>query len=114
MSASTRPATILSPYGEGYCKVCRFVEPLGPDGLIEEHFHSEQQATCKGSGTRPPAATPYRSALSAFRVTARKETCPECRRRVWVTPGDRPRFRRHTSFGDLYTLCPNSFRPVDK
>lgn len=119
-TAERRPATILSPYGEGYCKVCRFVEPLGPDGRIEEHFRSGDQevgrapAPCKGSWKRPPAVTPYRSTLSAFRLTARKAVCPRCSRTVSISPGRDPFFLRHTAAKAGYTVCFNSFEHVEE
>jgi hypothetical protein len=120
-TAERRPATILSPYGEGYCKVCRFIEPLSPDGRIEEHFRSEDQdcyatrVPCKGSRKRPPATHPYRSTLSAFRLTARKAVCPRCSRAVSISPGQDPFFLRHGALGFSRTSavqCPNSWEPV--
>lgn len=117
-----RPATILSPYGEGYCKVCRFIEPLDPDGRIEEHFRSGDQEAgrdpipCKGSHRWPPASVPYRSTLSAFRLTPRKALCPKCGRTVGISSGARPLYYRHAPRTMAYGMvaCLNSFERVEE
>ena len=90
---SDRPPSILSPYGEGYCRECRFVEPLGPDGLIESHTRGlsmkndyTRNEECPGSGGRPPKVTPYASRKSAFRMSALTGECPKCAQRVKLTP----------------------------
>lgn len=79
----------LGPYGEGYCRVCRFVVGLTADHLLEEHWRGKYAnlgdgKACKGSYTRPPKVTPYASRKSAFRATATKVICPVCRREVVV------------------------------
>lgn len=84
-----RPATILGPYGEGYCRHCRFIEGLDEYGLINVHAHGAPQQwelpkPCKGSGTVPPKLTPYASDKSRFRSWATTGECPECRRRMEV------------------------------
>lgn len=85
---SDRPPTILSPHGEGYCRVCRFVVGLNESGLLDQHArggHGYLAANpCKGSGKTPPRLTPYSSRLSAFRSTPRKVDCPACGRNVAV------------------------------
>lgn len=83
----TRPPTILGPHGEGYCRVCHFIEPLSATGLIERHtrgaimrasWDTEGTKPCKGSDRRPTKLTPFTSRLAAFRVTARSAVCPFC------------------------------------
>jgi hypothetical protein len=61
----------LSPYGEGYCPVCRFVEPLGPDGLIEPHTRFSYsfpggREICAGSVRRPPKLTTSHTGVEYF------------------------------------------------
>lgn len=79
-----RPPTILSEYGEGYCRHCIFVVGLGPDGMLLTHARSSQMAPreCKGSQTRPPARTPITSRKVAFRTKAELVQCPVCKRQV--------------------------------
>lgn len=79
----TRPPTILGPYGEGYCRVCRFIEPLTDKGVIAEHGRAGAEP-CKGSWKTPPKLTPYSSRLSAFKASPRKVECPLCARQVIV------------------------------
>jgi hypothetical protein len=83
-----RPPTILGPYGEGYCKHCRFVLGLDEYGLINNHVRGigsyGQTQPCKGSGTRPPKQTPYASRSAAFKQVSQKVACPKCHRQVAV------------------------------
>ena len=69
----------LSPYGEGYCRWCRFVVGLGPDGMLEPHSRGEE---CAGGGTRPPKVTPYSSKRSRFGTVQRKAFCYVCEQEV--------------------------------
>jgi hypothetical protein len=103
-----RPATILGPYGEGYCRVCRFIEPLTRQGVIAEHARSNggwpgPGERCKGSFKAPPKDTPYFSRLSAFRATPRKVECPMCHRQVTVLAGGR--ISGHNIAATTITLC---------
>lgn len=80
----------LSPYGEGYCPVCRFVEPLGPDGLIEPHTRFSYsfpggREICAGSCRRPPKRTPYAAGKNRFRLKPPERRCPVCRKLVKMT-----------------------------
>ncbi len=78
----------LSPHGEGYCTVCRFVIGLTEKGLLERHWRgsvggegwNSQGWECKGSNRRPGRTTPVTSRLAAFRVKAKKTYCPTCGR----------------------------------
>lgn len=86
--------SILSPYGEGYCKVCRFIVGLGPDGLMDRHsrgrnldrYSSNHNKPCKGSGRRPAPASrvPYWSRRSRFRYEAPVVRCPHCNQEAKV------------------------------
>lgn len=74
-----RPPTILGIYGEGYCRVCHFIEALDSQGRIIGHSRGANATEqCKGSFTRPPKLTPYRSRLAAFRVDPPRELCMFC------------------------------------
>lgn len=75
-----RPPTILGPHGEGYCRHCRFIEPLDQHGAIEAHGSHP----CEGGGTRPPARTPYASKLSSFTTVPPYAECPVCKGRAAV------------------------------
>lgn len=86
-STSTSPSgepTLLGPYGEGYCPHCRFIEPLGPDGLIEEHYRGWHNAPsgsarqhCPGSRT-VPGAVPGPE-VEGFTTEPKPLYCPKCR-----------------------------------
>lgn len=110
---------ILSPYGEGYCTVCRFIEPLGPDGLIEEHtrigsavLYVPARERCKGSGSRPPKRTPRTSGKNRFRVRTPKMECPACRQEVKIMSfADGQYYARHNR-RFLPGECRNSQTPV--
>ena len=74
-----RPATILGRYGEGYCRICHFVEALDQRGRIIDHARGFGATDpCKGSGARPPKLTPVTSRLAAFRVDPPREVCEYC------------------------------------
>lgn len=83
-----REPTILSPFGEGYCRHCRFIVGLGPDGLLDRHCrgrHSRDRygaelEACKGSNRRPvpPQRVPYWSRRSRFRYEPPMARCPRC------------------------------------
>lgn len=90
----TGPATILGPYGEGYCTECHFIEPLGPDGLIEQHQRDKNYdrfaagpTLCPGSGGKPPARTPFSSSKARFRTTVERAVCSTCGNRAKILHG---------------------------
>lgn len=111
----------LSPFGEGYCPRCRFIEPLGPDGLIELHWHPKNarlggdRGVCSGAFRRPAVRAPFFSRLTAFRTRPPKVTCPGCgRERVAVQrTEDLPWLERHVKPGQLFGTCDWSFRRPD-
>lgn len=70
------PATILSPYGEGYCRTCRFIIGLGPEGRLDKH--DRYGKSCTGSFAKPPKLIPYRSRKSAFTTVPVKRKCSRC------------------------------------
>jgi hypothetical protein len=89
----TRPATILSEHGEGYCRVCRFVVGLDEFGRLQSHRpgssmddrYSHQEAPrCKGTGRLPAKITPVTSTKSAFKAEPVKVTCHVCGKAVGV------------------------------
>lgn len=115
---AARPATILGPYGEGYCTECHFIEPLGLDGLIEQHQRNKNYdqfavgpAVCPGSGSSPPARTPFSSPKARFRVSLKRAVCGTCGHSVkvlsgmtgayWAAHNRSPRLRCVASFGSL-------------
>lgn len=93
-----RPPTILGPFGEGYCRVCRFIEPLDEQGRIAEHGRAGADR-CKGSWKIPPKVTPYSSRLSAFKSAPRKVECPLCAQQVTVLADGR--IQGHSMTGTL-------------
>lgn len=111
-----RPPTILGPFGEGYCRHCRFIEGLTEDGLINEHQRGMSQQwetpkSCPGSLTVPPKLTPYSSKKSAFRSWATTGECPECRRRMEVMKTETGNYflPYHTyGYGTGVQRCPKS------
>lgn len=83
--------SILSPYGEGYCRVCRFIVGLDASGLIERHtrldpesIHSGARKPCPGGDRTPPKRIPLTAGKSRFRIRGKKTECPLCHRRVRV------------------------------
>lgn len=116
---------VLGPYGEGYCKVCRFIEPLGPDGLLEEHFRGRAMdpqgggARCPGGFSRPQKKVPFSSRLASFRARVTKKRCEYCEQRIGVVDfsdgkihfsAHRPRASRDIQMPS--GNCPGSFQPV--
>lgn len=95
-----RPPTILSEYGEGYCRACRFIEPLNENGLIA--FHGRGGVACDGIGARPPKVTPYASRLSAFRSKLETVRCPACGRTVRLLVDGRMVGHRISDFSLTY------------
>lgn len=89
----TRPATILSEHGEGYCRQCRFVVGLDSAGRLQSHrrgasmvdrYGDAQAPRCSGSYRTPARVTPYMSRKSAFRFEPELAVCPKCDRPVPV------------------------------
>lgn len=100
----------LSPYGEGYCRHCRFIIGLTPKGLIERHQRGTSlgdSADCKGSCTQPPKITPYASRKAAFKTVARKARCHECGREVLVMSDGR--LVVHNSSAVARVLCAGGY-----
>jgi hypothetical protein len=109
--------TLLSPYGEGYCRVCRFVVGLGPSGLLVPHMRGVGVAwepkPCKGSATVPPKVTPYASRKSAFRVTAPTRWCPTCEQDIPVMEySGLLRRARHLTKGKPRSVCVGTLEVV--
>jgi hypothetical protein len=102
----------LGPDGEGYCRVCHFIEPLTADGLIARHDRSSMISPreCKGSYSKPPKHTPITSRLAAFKLTGKKVDCPLCKRQVWLMPDNR--LPAHTTAMHLTNLCAASHRLI--
>lgn len=88
MTDPPRPATILGIYGEGYCRVCHFVEALDSEGLIVTHVRGQAANAdpCKGSLSKPPKLTPYRSRLAAFTVNPPRRLCTYCSTEAPLSP----------------------------
>jgi hypothetical protein len=116
--------TILSPYGEGYCRYCRFIIGLGPDGLLERHFrgrHSrdrfgDELKACKGSDRRPAPASrvPYWARKSRFRYEAPVARCPKCKQDAKVTTfngSDTYYFLRHHA---RFEMCSETGNRVEQ
>ena len=93
--------TILSPYGEGYCRRCCFIIGLGPDGRLDHHSRGNvygEPKVCEGGGRPPAKVTPYASRKSAFKVRVPEDFCPGCRRLVpTTTHGGQIAFAKHRS-----------------
>lgn len=106
MAPDPRPPTILSEFGDGYCRVCHFIVGLGADGLLLTHTrgahglaakYGEANPQCEGSGKPPTKLTPLTSRLAAFSTKPRTGTCPTCGQTVvidasgrWVMHGKAP------------------------
>lgn len=119
MAAPTdRPPSILSEWGEGYCRWCFFVVGLSHDGRLAQHSRGSNGASphqCDGSGTKPPKITPYASRKAAFKTVARKMRCHECSREVSVLPDGR--FAAHTVAYHVTTSCKGGYsfpRPPER
>ena len=102
----------LGVYGEGYCRVCRFIEPLTDKGLIARHdrgsITGNPAQECKGSYSKPPKVTPYASRLSAFKSTAKQEHCSACQSDIPVLADGRFGSHRNKL---TYQLCAGSLYP---
>lgn len=86
----------LSDFGEGYCRVCRFILGLDEKGRLVPHVRGIEPAytsiarkPCDGSGRAPAKVTPITSRKSAFSTLARTERCPECSRQIQIIPPGR-------------------------
>lgn len=112
--------SILSPHGEGYCKHCRFIVGLGPDGLMDLHsrgrnvdkYSAGYNAPCRGTGRRPAARVPYWSRRSRFRLTPPVALCPACGNEAAVSQyggSDTMYFLRHQG---RYGNCIKTGDPV--
>ena len=111
-SESTRPASILSPHGEGYCRHCRFIIGLDADGFMDRHWynrgvHTDDSKPCKGSFRRPAVDTPYRSNLSIFKATPQYEACPVCGDSTLIQYDSM--FAQHIAKSNKYEYCRGSF-----
>jgi hypothetical protein len=115
-----RPATILSPYGEGYCRQCRFIIGLGPTGLLDYHSRGNvygPPTVCDGGGRRPAKVTPYMSRKSVFKVRIPDDYCPGCKQVVATTThGGQTVYAKHSPPGvlpgEVREWCRYSFRPL--
>jgi hypothetical protein len=95
MASDPRPPTILSEFGEGYCRWCHFVEGLGADGTLYRHSrgiadrYGSVPDVCDGSGKPPAKLTPVTSRLAAFSTRARTGTCPACGQTITIDASGR-------------------------
>ncbi len=94
MTAERRPATILSEFGEGYCRWCHFIEGLGADGTLYNHsrgiansYGTNVPTVCDGSGKPPTKLTPLTSRKAAFSTRAKGALCPSCMTKVELVAG---------------------------
>lgn len=115
--ARPNPRPWFSTFGEGYCRVCHFVEPLDLAGRIEPHprhrstgFGVGEGGTCSGTGKRPPTVTPWFSRLAMFRTKAEMAECPVCQRKVQVLADGR--LSGHTVAFNTLTSCAGGYRPA--
>ncbi len=115
--------TLLGEHGEGYCRTCRFIEPLDPKGRIAWHSRVGGMGwptLCKGSGQRPGARTPFLSRLSRFSTDGVKVECLECGRfplylsPARIVPGHLRTLdgRRAPAGTDWRKACPGSGRRI--
>jgi hypothetical protein len=112
-NAERRPATLLGEFGEGYCRICHFVEALDHEGRIIEHARgigNVSTGPCKGSGRKPPKLTPYQSKLAAFSVNPPVALCPVCEKEQPLTKVPSLVFARHW-IGPA-KVCPGTGRPA--
>lgn len=99
--------TLLSEYGEGYCKVCRFIVGLDEKGRLAVHTRGAAVSArwgstpnpCKGSLRRPAPENrvPYRALKSIFRLTPAKGRCLSCGKTVKLA-------RHYTDDSKYYAL----------
>jgi len=119
-----REPSILSPYGEGYCRHCRFMVGLQANGLLDVHYrgrHSHDRygaelKPCTGSDRQPAPAyrVPYWSRKSRFRYEPPVAECPVCRRSVRVmayASSDTLLFLRHNNG---QSICLGTNGPVPR
>lgn len=111
----------LSPHGEGYCTVCRFVVGLDADGRISYHerpdpdssgYHTPARTCCRGTRKVPPKRTPYASEKNRFRTRAAKTECPRCKQQVKVNSFTSGRYYVKHNRKFLPGECPGSMTPV--
>lgn len=110
--------SILSPYGEGYCRVCRFIVGLDENSLLDHHVrgtvtdygHKGVAEMCKGSFKRPAKVTPYYAAKNRFLTRLSKVTCHLCGNRVNRRLDDRYASHSQTSIGNH--PCPGGYRLI--
>lgn len=118
MDDTPRPASILSPYGEGYCRFCRFVVGLNEYGLLDGHrrglsmegryAETSNAPLCKGSDRAPAKVTPYQSKKSAFRMNVAMGECRTCGRRVRLDPRAPEVLGYHDVTSYMRQVCPGS------
>lgn len=107
-----RGPSILSEYGEGYCRWCQFIVGLSGDGLIMAHSRNTMISPreCKGSRTRPPKLTPYTSRKAAFKLRSQLAWCPQCRQWAPTSRYDRGWYYARHQWSA--TICPGTGRQV--
>lgn len=115
METRPNPRPWFSTFGEGYCRVCHFVEPLDVGGRIEAHPKHRggaygEAGSCAGTGKRPPTVTPWFSRLAMFRTKAETVECPLCQRKVRVAADGR--MYGHTVAFNTLTSCAGGYRPA--
>lgn len=113
-----REPSILSQYGEGYCRWCYFVVGLTYRGLLAGHQRGIASyglaKPCPGSDTKPPRVTPYSSRKAAFRVKVPDAWCPACRQFVRSsTAGGAQVYTRHFP-ADTGRACLRTGLPVER
>lgn len=115
--ARPNPRPWFSTFGEGYCRVCYFVEPLDVGGRIEAHpkhrggaYGAGEAGDCSGTGKRPPTVTPWFSRLAMFKTKAETAECPVCQRKVQVLADGR--LSGHTVAFNTLTSCAGGYRPA--
>ena len=110
-----RPATILGPYGEGYCRWCQFVIGLTELGVLNEHRRGVRSGRivdpCEGSHTVPPKLTPYASKKARFTCTGPVAYCPDCLQTVsyHAFESGTKVFMRHWAGA---VICPKAGHPI--
>lgn len=111
----------LSPHGEGYCTVCRFIVGLDADGVISFHerpdpdasgYHTPARTCCRGTGKVPPKRTPYASEKNRFYTRPAKLECPRCRQEVKVNTFTSGKYYVKHNRKFLPGECPGSLTPV--
>lgn len=115
---TARESTILGDFGEGYCTVCRFIEPLDEAGRIVRHErgtlyerYGAPPQVCAGSWKKPPARIPVTSTKSKFGLEASVVTCPLCMTSMGRPAGVWP---AHFLAAEAFGECPASGQPVSR